>query len=149
MVKDIVTDFIAAREILRRERRQITERLDLVERALGTMRSAVAAPSSPAIFSKRQRRPQMGKKVKVVATNEPAKASRPARQANTGSAREIIQKVVAKGPLAIREIVDAMKKKGYVFQSKKPVNSVGAYLYSASAKKYFTKRADGKFSVKR
>jgi len=61
--------------------------------------------------------------------------------------RETIRQLVEKSPLRIGEIVDGMKRSGYVFKSSKPANSVGAYLYGTEGKKHFV-RADGKFSPK-
>ena len=61
--------------------------------------------------------------------------------------REAITQVLNKSPMKIRGIVEGMEDLGFVFKSKNPVNSVGAYLYGPEGKKHF-KRADGKFVVK-
>jgi hypothetical protein len=50
--------------------------------------------------------------------------------------------------MRIGDIVEGMKRSGYVFKSSNPTNSVGAYLYGSEGKKHFT-RADGKFSLKK
>jgi len=61
--------------------------------------------------------------------------------------RDAITQVVRSQPRKIRDIVEGMENAGFVFKSKNPVNSVGAYLYGPEGKKYF-KRADGKFLAK-
>ena len=61
--------------------------------------------------------------------------------------RDAITNVVRTSPKKIREIVAGMQSLGFVFKSKNPINSVGAYLYGPEGKKYF-KRADGKFLAK-
>lgn len=61
------------------------------------------------------------------------------------SIREAITKVTAGQPLGLSDLVAAVQRIGYKFESKNPRNSVGAYLYSPHGKKYF-KRVNGKFS---
>lgn len=51
------------------------------------------------------------------------------------------------GAMPIRPLVDAMQKNGFQFKTRNPVNSVGAYLYSAEALEHFT-RKDGTFMAK-
>ncbi len=68
------------------------------------------------------------------------------RSDNDISIREAIMRVTSKEPLTVRDIVPAVQKLGYKFQSSNPVNSVGAYLYGAHGKKHF-KRSKGKFSA--
>jgi len=61
------------------------------------------------------------------------------------SIREAIAKVTSREPLGLSDLVDAVQKIGYKFESSNPRNSVGAYLYSKHGKKYF-KNVGGKFS---
>jgi hypothetical protein len=51
------------------------------------------------------------------------------RPDNEMSLAEAIAKVMAKSPLSVRHIVEAVGKAGYKFSSANPINSVGAHLY--------------------
>ncbi len=62
--------------------------------------------------------------------------------------REAVAQLVSKKALVISEIVEGMKRAGYVFKSSNPTNSVGAFLYGSEGKKTF-KRVNGKFSMKK
>jgi hypothetical protein len=83
----------------------------------------------------------------VVWPTEPGRRKEPpaTRPANKLKLRDAISKVSGKKPLSVREIVEAVQKLGYQFQSSNPVNSVGAFLYGPSGKKHF-KRMNGKFA---
>ena len=128
---DAVQQFTVLRAALLSEREAIQKRLQQINAALGggsITGAAISAPVSAASAPKRRGRPP----------------GKPHSTANAMPIREAIAKVTAKQPLSVREIVDAVQKVGYKFQSSNPVNSVGAYLYGAHGKKHF-KRANGKF----
>lgn len=57
--------------------------------------------------------------------------------------RDAIATATARGPIGISGLVPAVKKLGYKFTSKNPVNSLGAYLYGPAGKAHFRKVADG------
>ena len=117
-MRDVIQQFKAAKAAVEKERERLTKRLQEIDDAL---RQFGALPRG-------------------------SRASRP-RAANTMAIREAIEKVTAKKPLTIREIVFAVQEIGYNFSSSNPVNSVGAYLYGSG--KQFFNRKDGKFSPAR
>jgi hypothetical protein len=117
---DAVQQFTTLRSALLREREAIQQRLRLIDAALAGSRELPAA------------------KLKTPGRR------RGARPENAMNIRDAIARVTAKKALSIREIVEAVQKIGYRFQSANPVNSVGAYLYGSGKKDF--KRTDGKFS---
>src|SRR3954468_9618869 len=134
---DAVQQFTALRAALLSERATLEKRLQQINAVLGGG-TIPAAPSS-------------GKPSPAAKPAKPDKSAnrgrppgKPRDAANAMPIREAIAKVTSKQPLSVREIVDAVQKVGYKFQSSNPVNSVGAYLYGAHGKKHF-KRANGKF----
>jgi hypothetical protein len=133
---DAVQQFTALRAALLSERATLEKRLQQLNAALG----GGTIPAAPTSGSKKPS--PVTKPVKSAKRGRPP--GKPRNAANAMPIREAITKVTAKQPLSVREIVDAVKKIGYKFQSSNPVNSVGAYLYGAHGKKYF-KRANGKF----
>ena len=129
--QDSLQKFVALRSALEREQAVLQKRLREIDQVLGSRGPAPVAPASAA-----------GRPRKTAA---PRRTGR--RGSNAVSLRDAITRVTAKAPLSVRDIVDAVKKGGYTFQSTNPVNSVGAYLYGPEGKKHF-KRANGKFSPK-
>jgi hypothetical protein len=126
---DAVQQFTALRNRLMTERAALQKRIQQINAALGSGETQTAA--APAAARKRGRPP-----------GRPPGTPRIA--GNALSIREAITKVTARQPLGVRDIVSAVQKIGYKFQSSNPINSVGAYLYGAHGKKHF-KRVDGKF----
>jgi len=122
------------RTALEKERQQLMSRLEKIDEALGRVSAATGGTT------RRRVRAANAKRGKTSARR------RGKRPANAMSLREGISKAVARAPLSVRDIVDAVQKLGYRFQASNPVNSVGAYLYGPG-KKHF-KRVDGKFTVK-
>jgi hypothetical protein len=140
--RNIIQEVLRLIQQLEQERAQHRQRIDEIDSALTQIRGGSIAPS-PA--SPRRGRPPGSK-------NAPAKSSAPTGQGGRGgnsmSFREAAAQVTAKQPLSVREIVEAVQKIGYKFQSADPIKSVGAYLYGKEGKKHF-KRADGKFSAEK
>jgi hypothetical protein len=118
-MSDALKVFLQARAALLREREELLARIREIDAALGSMGGQ--RPSGSTGYR------------------------HPPRAKNTMNIQEAISQVTAKKPLRIREIVEAVQKIGYKFTSSNPVNSVGAWLYSAAGKRAF-KRADGRFS---
>jgi hypothetical protein len=56
--------------------------------------------------------------------------------------REAVLNALSKGPLARNELVKAVENTGYVFTTKKPLNSIGSILYSKNTP---VKSKGGKF----
>ena len=119
------------RAALKREQEKIQRRIREIDAALGGNGSGMR------VLTARQPR--------AVAAGKRAPAKRAGRAKNKMSIREAVAKVTAGGPLTVPEIVAAVRKIGYKFTSKDPVNSVGAFLYSARARKIF-KNVNGRFS---
>lgn len=116
-MKDIIKQFLSSRESLQKEKAALEHRLAQINRALSTPVS-----TAPAGTPKR-------------------KAA--ARLANKLSLREAIVQATQAKPLTKLEILAAVKKLGYRFATKDPMNSLGATLYIP---KQF-KNVGGKFSA--
>jgi hypothetical protein len=127
---DALKQFTALRTALEHERTQIQQRLKDIDAALSGGEVPFVKHPTEGLVTATQRRA-------------------PAKRARTKlTVREAIAQATADKPLSVREIVEAMRKLGYKFKSKKPENSVGAYLYGPEGKKHF-KRVDGKFATTR
>jgi hypothetical protein len=60
------------------------------------------------------------------------------------SLRDAVVEALSGGPLARKELVNAIKATGYLFKTKNPLNSIGAILYG---KKSPVKNQNGKFHL--
>ena len=124
MPKDPLKDYAALRLSLETERTKIIARLQAINAALGSAPAPSAAPA--------------------VAEGKPAKVKRAPYAKNELTLREAIQKVTIRKALTKDEIYEAVKKLGYVFTTKKPLNSINALIYGKRPK---FKNSDGKFSA--
>lgn len=119
---DVVQQYKKLQAALQRERIDLQNRLQQIDAALADSGSPL-----PVLLSQPRRgRPPGGTKSGM-------------------NMREAITQVTAQQPLKVREIAKAMKQLGYKFTSKKPANSVGAFLYGPGGKEHF-KKVDGRFS---
>lgn len=144
---DSLQQFVSLRSALERERTALQARLRQIDEALGVV--SASAPSSAE--QPRRGRPPGSSTARPSAAPVKSVARRgrpPGGGQNKMGMRETITKLVSGSPLPISAIVDGMKKGGYVFKSKNPTNSVGAYLYGNEGRKHFV-RNDGKFSAKK
>jgi hypothetical protein len=114
MKTDALRKYIALHESLRKEKAELEERLARINEALGS-RDGVSAGVSP------------GPRRKV---------------RNALSLKQAVVEVTKSKPLTKQEILDAIKKLGYRFSAKDPINSLNVVLYS---KRQF-KNQEGKFS---
>ena len=130
MQNDSLQKFHALRSSLLKEREEIQQRIRDIDTALGGGEATYREPSP---------------KLTTTSQNSQSRRGRPPRPGNAMSIREAIERVTTIKPLGLSDIVDAVQKIGYRFESSNPRNSVGAYLYASAGKKYF-KRVDGKFS---
>jgi hypothetical protein len=73
-----------------------------------------------------------------------APKAKTSRAANKLSLKEAVIESISKAPLSKEDILLAVKKLGYRFASKNPVNSLNALLYGKKPK---FKNTDGKFSL--
>ena len=118
---DSVRQFLSLQESLRKERAQLEARLAQLNEALGSSQNRVTAPA--AAFKK-------------------AAAKRGPRARNEMSLKEAVTQATKDKPLTKPEILEAIKKLGYRFVAKDPMNSLNVTLYT----KGNFKNAGGKFS---
>ncbi len=116
-MKDIIKQFLSSRDSLQQEKAALENRLTQINRALSTQTNA-----APTVAPKR-------------------KAA--ARVVNKLSLREAIVQATQAKALSKLEILAAVKKLGYRFATKDPMNSLGATLYNP--KKF--KNTGGKFTA--
>jgi hypothetical protein len=121
---DRLKQFVTLRASLEKERAALLNRLGEIDKVL---RIASAAPG--------------------FASSRPARPSgrRGPRGGNSISLKEAILRVTRARPLPKREILDAIGKLGYKFQSKNPMNSMSVLLYTDKAFKNY----GGKFGPAR
>lgn len=107
MKPDVIQQYSILRERLLREKLEIEERLKGIKLVLGT-----------------NNLPQLPE----TAVEIPKRIGRP--KANAMSMKEAILKVLSKGPLGRKEIVQEVQRLGYRFRGTNPLNSIGSVLYS-------------------
>ena len=118
---DSIRQFLALQESLHKERTQLEARLAQINEALGSsQRRATATAPVPK---------------KAVTRRGP-------RTRNEMSLKEAVMQVTKEKPLTKPEILEAIKKIGYRFSAKDPMNSLNVTLYT----KGNFKNAGGKFS---
>jgi hypothetical protein len=131
---DNVQLYASLRKALEQERAGIQARLRSLEKALGSNNvvATTAVALQPGPWTPSETAPRM-------------KATRRAkRPQNTITLRDAVARVTAKKPLGIADIVERVQGIGYVFASKNPRNSLGAYLYGPAGKRFFGAEA-GRF----
>lgn len=122
MKNDPLHQYSKLREKLLAEKNQLETRLAQLNRVLGEDAPAVTAASRATRSAGRSR----------------------GRGRNALSMREAVIKALSNGPLARKELVDAVEAVGYVFTTENPLNSLGAVLYGKDTP---VKSKDGKFYV--
>lgn len=127
MPKDTLKDFVAMRQSLINEKQAIEIRLSAINAAFGSEAATPAVPAKAAVAKP---------------TTSPKARKGAARAKNDLSLREAVLKVVSAGPKTKQEILDGVKKLGYRFGGKDPMNSLGVILYG----KPKFKNDNGKFS---
>jgi hypothetical protein len=119
MKNDKFKQYVTLRESLLKENAALEARLTQINKALGSENSAAKAGQKAA----------------------PA-ARAPQRIDNPMSLKEAVRKVTSVRPLTKKEILEGIKKIGYRFAAKDPMNSLNVILYSKGQ----FKNEDGKFS---
>lgn len=119
---DPLKAFVALRTSLEAERAKLTARLREVEAALGTIVTVAATAAKPVS----------------------APVSKQKRARNELSLKEVVVQALGKSALSKADLLAAVKKLGYQFTAKAPVNSLNTVLYGKKPK---FKSQDGKFSV--
>ena len=125
MRTDILQQYVASQEALKREKSALENRLTRINQALSGRIMLSAARAG-------------------VALPAPRSARRPSkRAANSLSLVEAMRKATSAKPLTKPEILAAIKKMGYKFESSNPMNSVNVKLYTRGL---FLKKPGGRFS---
>ena len=127
MKNDKLKQFVSLREQLLRDKADLEMRLSEINKALGAVTGAAAAPvvaSSPVV--KRGRKPSAVKP----ATAPAAKPAGRKRAQNSVSLREAVLNATKAKPLSRQEILAAVQSAGYVFTAKDPLNSLSTLLYT-------------------
>jgi hypothetical protein len=128
MKLDPLQQYAKLHKQLTEEKGQLESRLNQINQVLGGGPPAQSAPSSS---------------VPMEVPARPAKRrGRKPKAANQMSMREAVLTALSQGPLARKELVNAVENVGYVFTTKNPLNSIGSILY---AKNTPVKSKDGKF----
>lgn len=154
-MKDNVKEFLALRGALLTEKKQLVERLSQIDAALAD------AGSAPLTAPKRRGRPPASAAAVPAPVPAPAPApakrkgkgkgtgAKPAAKARTGkrvrnkvSLRDMALKVTKGNPMTKEQIIEAVRKAGYVFNASDPIPSLNSVLYS---NKQFRNQA-GRFS---
>jgi hypothetical protein len=122
-----VAQFVSLRDALVSEKAELEARLSEITMALGGTPSPVSG--TPA---KRRGRPSGKKKAaaKAAAPKAAKKKSAGRRPRGGISLPEAVLKVTAKKPLSAKEIVAAVQKVGYKFNTTNPMNSTRTMLYT-------------------
>ncbi len=127
MKNDKLKQFVSLREQLLRDKADLEARLSEINKALGAVTGAAAAPvvaAAPA--AKRGRKPSAPK----AATAPAAKPAGRKRAQNSVSLREAVLNATKAKPLSRQEILAAVQSAGYVFTAKDPLNSLSTLLYT-------------------
>jgi hypothetical protein len=114
--RDRLKQFVALRASLEKERAELLNRLGEIEKVL---HNASSIPASVPV-----RRP-------------PPAGRRGPRGGNAMTLKEAILRVTRARPLSKRDILAAIGRLGYKFQSKNPMNSMSVLLYKDKAFKNF------------
>lgn len=149
-MKDNLKEFVALRDALVQEKKQLLGRLAQIESVLGQANLSVAAPAPAAapVKGRRGRPPGSSKaapapKPVLEAVAVPGRRPRGGKRIrNRVSLREAIIAVTKTRAMTKEEILAAVQKDGYRFNAKDPMPSLNSVLYS---KRQFQNK-DGKFS---
>lgn len=137
MTIDNLQQYVQLRRELTRERDELSRRLAQINEALGAVPASQAAPSQ-----------EVAVKAAPVSkpSPKPIRSAAPAggRAASGASLRELVIEVLSSGPKTKEEVLDLVQKRGYRFQTKDPLNSLGVILYGKNPK---FGRVDGKFAL--
>ena len=126
MRTDSLQQLVKLHRELTTERDSLQARLRQIKEALGEISGTGTAPASPAI--------------------SPARSGRGRPPAGGGQSLKahVIEVLQQSGPMTKDEVLDAVQRRGYTFQTSNPANSLGVILYGKNPK---FGRVDGKFSL--
>jgi hypothetical protein len=130
MKLDPVTRYVQLRAALLKEKATLEKRLAQINQALNQSGQAVTTFNS------------VPTRATLLTASSRRLGSRP-RLANSMSLREAIAKATSSKPLTKSEILAEVKKLGYQFAGKDPMNSINVQLYT---KGQFKKHSGGRFS---
>ena len=136
MKSDSLQQYVPRLESILKEKAELEERLGEIDQILQSLRSKESSSSPPSSGG--------GKKV-----GSSAKVSKKAgvrtRAQNKMSLREAVRQATARKPLTKAEILEAIGKLGYKFNTSDPVNSLNGVLYDTKKKEF--KNFDGRFGL--
>jgi hypothetical protein len=132
MKTDNVQQYLSLHQSLLNEKASLEARLAKISKALSGQ-----AAAGVAVAPKRRGRPPGKAKAK------PGPKPGRKRAKNSMSMREAVFKVLGGKALGRQEVLQAVLKLGYTFQTKNPLNSLGVVLYKDKG----IKLANGKFSL--
>lgn len=128
---DSLQQFVKLRRELTQEKEQITRRLAQIDEALGETTTSTPTASLSAVQGA-----------------SPAGAGSTGRRGRIPgggtSLRQIVMQLLSEGPKTKEEILDLVRRSGYKFQTKNPLNSLGVILYGKNPR---FNRVDGRFSL--
>jgi len=100
--------------------RQLVEEKNQLETRLAELNGALGTESTPS---------QLTAAIQETPSRATARKGRRPMGSNTMSLREAVLEALSNGPLARKELVQAVEDVGYVFSTNKPLISIGAILY--------------------
>ncbi|RME91756.1 MAG: hypothetical protein D6766_11285 [Verrucomicrobia bacterium] len=140
-MKDNLKEFVTLREALLKEKEELAQRLAEIEAVLSGESVALPAPARKKAARKKVARKKVAAaSTPIIAT--PARRKKGKRIRNKVSLREMIMRVTRNNPMTKQEILEAVQREGYRFNTSNPLPSLNAVLY---AKKMF-KNENGRFS---
>lgn len=149
-MKDNLKEFVTLREALLKEKEELAKRLAEIEAVLrgeGAAAVTAPAPARKKVARKKAARKKAARKQAAAAAPTPilavpARRKKGKRIRNKVSLREMILRVTRDKPMTKQEILEAVQREGYRFNTPNPMPSLNAVLY---AKKMF-KNENGRFS---
>ncbi len=130
MKADALTQFVHLHSALIKEKAALEKRLSQIDHALGGAKSNVSSFSP------------VSNRATVLTTPSSRGGARP-RLNNPMSLRQAMIKATQPKPLSKPEILSGVRKLGYQFAGKNPMNSINVQLYT---KGQFKKHSGGRFS---
>lgn len=110
-------EFNALRESLLSQRKELQERVDAINEALGG--ASVSVTSVPRIVKHRAKPPL------------PKRLLKRGRQGHARSLKQLVIEATKSGSKTKQEILEAVQKAGYKFATSNPLNSLGTFLYTS------------------
>ncbi|MGV3774189.1 MAG: hypothetical protein ACO1QB_14910 [Verrucomicrobiales bacterium] len=144
MQTDNLERFLELQTALNEEKEEILNRLQEIDRALGSAQQGMEFEIISHPVRTKQGKSSIGKPGAVTSKAKAGKESRRKVSRNSKSLREAVLEVLATGRKTKQEVLEAVLKSGYQFTTSNPMNSLGVILYGSNPR--FAKN-NGKFGV--